>query len=128
MGYGPNGTINFSNAAPGQLYGYRAGEAIGRTKPTSLLGDTVTRFGGDEFVVMLKALDAAREIAAEEVKSVGKKYGRHSTNPSAGLILIFTALPALTRLCTVANRCRCVEPGRSIAIPCAFSIRPCRRW
>ena len=88
----------------------------------------MARFGEDEFVVMLKELDAAREIAAEEVKSVGKKHGRYLTNPAAGLILIFTARPALMRLCAVANRCRCIEPDRSIAITCAFSIRPCKRW
>jgi diguanylate cyclase (GGDEF)-like protein/PAS domain S-box-containing protein len=36
-------------------------------------GDTVARLGGDEFVVMLEELDAVREIAADEAKSVGEK-------------------------------------------------------
>ena len=36
-------------------------------------GDTVARLGGDEFVVMLEELDTAREIAADEAKSVGEK-------------------------------------------------------
>jgi len=58
--------------------GHDKGDALLKQVATRLLsclrdGDTVARFGGDEFVVMLDGLDTQEPIAMNQVEKVGEK-------------------------------------------------------
>jgi diguanylate cyclase (GGDEF)-like protein/PAS domain S-box-containing protein len=61
-------------------YGHEVGdmlliEAAQRLKSCVREIDTVARFGGDEFVVMLSGLDTDKEIATSEAKVIAEKIG-----------------------------------------------------
>jgi diguanylate cyclase (GGDEF)-like protein/PAS domain S-box-containing protein len=66
--------------------GHEKGDALLKRVATRLLsclrdGDTVARFGGDEFVVMLDNLDETMDVAIQQVEKVGDKIIQSLNQP-----------------------------------------------
>jgi diguanylate cyclase (GGDEF)-like protein/PAS domain S-box-containing protein len=65
--------------------------------------DTVARFGGDEFVVMLSALTTEREISATQAEAIAEKIRRSLAEPYVLTVHHTAAAPlSLTHHCTAS--------------------------
>jgi len=93
--------------------------------------DTVARFGGDEFVVMLEDVGEVPAEAAALAESIGRKVlvalnqeyvlggQRHHSSPSIGIALLFQHLHTLDELLKRADLAMS-RPRRLGATPCDF--------
>ncbi len=99
--------------------------------------DTVARFGGDEFVVMLEHLSEHIQEAVTQAQAVGEKIAASLFSPMCWTTMNTTARrvsasPCLWTIRIQSTSCSsgriwpCTRPRPQGAIPCAFSTPTCR--